>query len=238
MGLPYAITTFCYGERYYNQTNRLIESFVNFNEAPEIFVVTDNPDAIQKQDFVKTKNINDYNEKYSTYNKDYYSFDFSVKRFSLLFAFENGYENVILTDTDVVRNERTFNTSSIMNTFVSNAIGGQVVYNFTNEVNTNSMLGRRLLQYEKEFSVEFDKSLVAEMPEDCIQFISIPHEKKFKFMGTWDMCIKIKDSQNLPNVPAGNIDEMCFAALYNGIKCVNTSNKSVNLLIAKHDKWY
>jgi len=238
MGLPYAITTFCYGERYYNQTNRLIQSFVNFNETPEIFVVTDNPDAISKQDFVKVKNIGEYNPKYSTYNKDYYTFDFSVKRFSVSFAFENGYENVILTDTDAVRNEFTFNTTSIMNTFVGNSIGGQVVYNFSNEVNTNSMLGRRFLHYEKEFGIEFDKSLVNEMPEDCIQFISIPHEKKFKFMETWDKCIKIKDTQNLPNVPAGNIDEMCFAALYNGIGCVNTSNKSVNLLIAKHDKWY
>lgn len=238
MGLPYAITTFCYGERYYNQTNRLIQSFVNFNETPEIFVVTDNPDAILKHDFVRVKNIGEYNQKYSTYNKDYYTFDFSVKRFSLSFAFENGYENVILTDTDAVRNEFTFSTTSIMNTFVGNSIGGQVVYNFSNEVNTNSMLGRRFLHYEKEFGIEFDKTLVNEMPEDCIQFISIPHEKKFKFMETWDKCIKIKDTQNLPNVPAGNIDEMCFAALYNGISCVNTSNKSVNLLIAKHDKWY
>lgn len=238
MRQPFAISTFCYGERYYNQTNRLIDSFKNYNETPEIFVVTDNPNEIQKQDFVKVKNIKEYSEKYSTYNKDYYTFDFSVKRFSLSFAFENGYENVILTDTDAVRNENTFSTASIMNTFVGNSIGGQVVYNFSNEVITNSMLGRRFLHYEKEFGLEFEKTLINEMPEDCIQFISIPHEKKMKFMEIWDKCIKIKDTQNLPNVPAGNIDEMCFAALYNGINCVNTSDKSVNLLISKHDKWY
>lgn len=238
MEQPYAITTFCYGERYYNQTNRLIDSFVNFQDTPDIFVVTDNTDAIRKESFVKVKDIRDYNEKYSTYEKNYYGFDFSVKRFSLLFAFENGHENVILTDTDVVRNDYIFSTEKIMNTFVGNSIGGQVVYNFSNEVHTNSMLGRRLLHYEKKFGIEFEKSQLNEMPEDCIQFISIPHEKKFKFMETWDKCIKIKDSDNLHNVPAGNIDEMCFAALYNGIKCVNTSNKSVNLLIAKHEKWY
>lgn len=238
MSLPFAISTFCYGERYYQQTNRMIESFLYLEQKPEIFVVTDSPESITSQDFVRVKNVNEYNQKYSTYNKDYYTFDFSVKRFSLLFALESGYNNVILSDTDVVVNESLYSVDSFMRTFSENSISGQVTYNFKDQVNTNSMLGRRLIKYEEVFGVEYDKELLTEMPEDCIQFIHIDDEKKYKFMETWDKCIEIKDNQGLPNIPAGNIDEMCFSALYNGIKCVNSSNKSVNLLIAKHDKWY
>lgn len=238
MCLPFAISTFCYGERYYQQTNRMIESFLYLEQKPEIFVVTDSPKSISSQDFVRVKNVNEYNQKYSTYNNDYYTFDFSVKRFSLLFALESGYNNVILSDADVVINESLYSVDSIMKTFSENSISGQVTYNFKEHVNTNSMLGRRLMKYEEVFNVEYNKELLTEMPEDCVQFIHIDDEKKYKFIETWDMCIKIKDTQGLPNVPAGNIDEMCFSALYNGMRCVNSSNKSVNLLIAKHDKWY
>jgi hypothetical protein len=234
----YAIATFCYGERYYNQTNRLIESFDQLDEKPEIFVVTDSPESILIRQFVRTKHINDYNQKYSTYYGNYYNFDFSVKRFSLLFAFESGYNKVILVDTDVVPNSSLFNKNSILNTFCENAIAGQVTYDFFYESKTNSMLGRRFQHYEKTFGVEFDKTLLTAMPEDCIQFISIDDEKKFKFIDLWTKCIEIKDSDNLLNTPAGNIDEMCFSALMNNIDCVNSSNKSVNLLIAKHEKWY
>lgn len=234
----YAIATFCYGERYYNQTNRLIESLEPFEDKPELFIVTDSPSSILNKEFVKIKHINEYDEKYSTYHTNYYSFDFSVKRFSLLFAFQNGYNKVILTDTDVTPNPFSFNKNSVLNTFCDNSIAGQVTYNFFNEIETNSMLGRRFLYYEKKFGVDFAKNLLTEMPEDCIQFINIDDEKKFKFIDTWSECIRIKDLDSLSNAPAGNIDEMCFSSLYHSINCVNSSNKSINLLIANHDKWY
>jgi hypothetical protein len=238
MNLPFAISTFCFGERYYKQTNRLIESFENLEIKPEIFVITDSPESIIAKDFVRVKNVDNYNPKYLNYFQNYYSFDFSVKRFSLLYAFESGYNYVILADADVVLNERLYNIDSIMNTFSPNSISGQVTYNFKNQITTNSMLGRRLLKYEECFQVMFDKEMLNEMPEDCIQFIHIDDEKKFKFIETWNKCVEIKDSMKLLNIPAGNIDEMCFAALYNGLECLNSSNKSINLLIAKHDKWY
>jgi hypothetical protein len=100
------------------------------------------------------------------------------------------------------------------------------------------MLGDRLKFYEKTFNINFDKSLLNEMAEDCIQFISIEGDKRFKFIDTWSDCIKIKDEHGLPNAPAGNIDEMCFSALYHGLSVVNTSGLSVNLLIPHHEKWY
>jgi hypothetical protein len=234
----FAISTFCFGERYYQQTNRMIKSFLSLENKPEIFIVTDSPESILIQDFVRIKHVNEYNQKYSSYNKDYYSFDFSVKRFSLLFAFESGYNNVILTDTDVLVNHQLFSTESVMRTFSNNSISGQVTYNFNDQIHTNSMLGRRFLKYEEVFGTKYDKKLLTQMPEDCIQFIHVDDDKKYKFIETWDECIKIKDGQGLPNIPAGNIDEMCFSALYNGIQCINSSDKSVNLLIAKHDKWY
>jgi hypothetical protein len=216
----------------------MIDSFSKLVDPPQIFIVTDNPEAITKKSFVNVKHISDYNPKYSEYNKDYYTFDFSVKRFSLLFAFDSGYENVILTDTDVVINEEIFSNERILECFMSNTISGQVTYNFNNEISTNSMLGRRLLHYEKTFEVSLNKNELNEMVEDCVQFISIEHNLKYKFIEVWDKCIKIKDSDSLPNIPAGNIDEMCFSALYNNIKILNNSNKHINLLIPKHDKWY
>ena len=236
--MKYSVATFCYGDRYYSQTNRMIDSFSKLVDPPQIFIVTDNPEAITKKSFVNVKHISDYNPKYSEYNKDYYTFDFSVKRFSLLFAFDAGYENVILTDTDVVINEEIFSNERILECFMSNTISGQVTYNFNNEISTNSMLGRRLLHYEKTFEVSLNKDELNEMVEDCIQFISIENNLKYKFIEMWDKCIKIKDSDSLLNIPAGNIDEMCFSALYNNIKVLNNSNKHINLLIPKHDKWY
>ena len=155
--MKYSIATFCYGERYYSQTNRMIESFSQLPDPPQIFIVTDNPDEIIKKSFVNIKNISDYNPKYSEYNKDYYTFDFSVKRFSVLFAFDSGYDNVILTDTDAMVNDRLFSHERVMECFITNSISGQVTYNYNNEINTNSMLGRRLLHYENVFKVSFNK---------------------------------------------------------------------------------
>jgi len=236
--MNYAIATFCYGERYQNQTNRLINSINELSEKPDIFIVTDNPDGICKSENVYVKHVKDYNEDYLNYGKSYYDFDFSVKRFSLMYAFDKGYENVILTDTDVIPNYDLYNTESIMNTFVKNSIGGQITYNFEEEQQRHSMLGDRFLYYEKHFGLEFDKNLLTEMVEDCIQFISIQGDKRFDFLRSWNECIEVKDSKGLPNAPAGNIDEMCFSALKHGIKNVNTSGRSLNLLIAHHDKWY
>ena len=59
--MEYAIATFCYGERYYNQTNRMIESFDYMEVKPQIFIVTDNEDSILKRDFVSVKNITEFN---------------------------------------------------------------------------------------------------------------------------------------------------------------------------------
>ena len=53
--MEYAIATFCYGERYYNQTNRLIESFDYMETKPDIFIVTDSVDSIIDRDFVFKK---------------------------------------------------------------------------------------------------------------------------------------------------------------------------------------
>ena len=236
--MEYAIATFCYGERYYNQTNRMIESFDYMDVKPQIFIVTDNEDSILKRDFVNVKNISEFNSKYSSYHKNYYGFDFSVKRYSLLYAFQNGYENVILCDTDVVVNNTLYSHMLIQKSFDDNSIVGPVTYNFNNESKTNSMLGRRLTHYETKFGVEYDKDRLNFMPEDCIQYISIKGDLRFSFIETWDKCIEIKDSENLHNTPAGNIDEMCFSAFYNNITVGNNANKCLNQLTAQHDKWY
>jgi hypothetical protein len=236
--MDYSICTFCYGERYYNQTNRLIEGFDKLEEKPDIFIVTDEPESLLKRDYVKVNNIENYNKKYSNYQKNYYDFDFSVKRYSLLFAFENGYDNVILTDTDVLPNYSLYSTSNVMSCFIENSVAGQTTYNFIEEQKTNSELGNRFKFYEKMFEIEFDKKMLNIMPEDCIQFISLAGKKKDNFLKTWSDCIEIKDKYELANKPAGNIDEMCFSALFNGIKLKNNSDKFINILVANHDRWY
>jgi hypothetical protein len=235
--MSYAIATFCYGERYYDQTNRMIESFKKTPNRPKIFIVTDKPEAIIKEDFVFVSDIKNYDEKYSTYNTNYYDFDFSVKRFSVRFALDNGFTKIILTDTDVIPNEGLYSDKTILETFIPNSISGQVTYLFEKEVETNSMLGRRLKHYETSFGVDYNKKDMW-MPEDCIQFLDIEKEKFYSFLSTWDKCIEIKYLDDLHNIPAGNIDEMCFSALHNGIELHNNSDKHINLLIPKHDKWY
>jgi hypothetical protein len=146
--MSYAIATFCYGERYYNQTNRLISSFDLIEEKPKIFVVTDNPDSLIERDFLFKKNISEYKNKHLDYAKNYYDFDFSVKRFSLLFAFQRGYNNVILTDTDVLPNESLYNDKNVLAGFIKNSIAGQVTYDFEKEQTSNSALGNRFKYYE------------------------------------------------------------------------------------------
>jgi hypothetical protein len=74
--------------------------------------------------------------------------------------------------------------------------------------------------------------------EDCVQYFDISKESFNKFLDTWEECIKIKYTNNLPNIPAGNIDEITFSALYNSIKLNNNSEHAVNILTQYHDKWY
>jgi hypothetical protein len=76
------------------------------------------------------------------------------------------------------------------------------------------------------------------MPEDCIQFIDIEMPKFYNFLRVWDECIKHKNSEKLSNTPAGNIDEMCFSALYCNLTVGNNSDKCLNALTPIHDKWY
>jgi len=235
--MEYAIATFCYGERYYSQTNRMIESFKNLQDKPKIFIVTDSPQSITKEDFVFVSHIKDYDERYVTYNTNYYDFDFSVKRFSVKFALDSGFTKIILTDTDVIPNFSLFTNENILKCFIPNSVSGQVTYLFEKEIETNSMLGRRFVHYENKFNVQYNK-VDMWMPEDCVQFLDIEKEKFYSFLKTWDDCIKIKYSDNLYNIPAGNIDEMCFSAFYNGIELKNNSNTYINLLIPNHDKWY
>lgn len=236
--IKYCIATFCFGEIYYKQCNRLIGSFKDMKDPPTIVVLTDNESKIDNEWYVKIINVNKYNESYSKYDNNYYTFDFSVKRYSLLAALELGFNKIILTDADAVRNVNLYSHELINKLFSKNSIQGQVCYSFNNEINGSSELGRRFLQYEEKYNIFFNKDKLESMPEDCIQFISIDTPKFYNFLSTWDRCIKIKNENNLPNIPAGNIDEMCFSALYNGIELKNSSGIAINLLINIHDKWY
>jgi hypothetical protein len=200
--------------------------------------MTDNPEMIKNECFVTTFNIKDFNPEYSNYANNYYDFDFSVKRYSVLAAFKLGFTNVILIDADMRVNYGLFNEENIINSFKPNYILGPVTYNFSEQINTNSELGNRLLEYERHFNISVDKEKLNFMPEDCIQYISIDEDKFSHFLSSWDRCISYKQTKPLRNIPAGNIDEMCFSSLINGIEVGNNSDKSLNIIYAQHDKWY
>lgn len=235
--MKYAIATFCYGERYYLQVNKMIKAFKKLQDKPKLFIVTDRPDLIEKEDFTYVTHIKEYDKKYTNYSTNYYDFDFSVKRFSVKFALDNGFTKILLVDADVVPNEKLFTHENILKCFLPNSISGQVTYLFEKEIESSSRLGKRFIYYENKFNVQYDK-IGMFMPEDCIQFLDIDNKKFYSFLSTWEKCIKIKYSDNLPNIPAGNIDEMCFSARYNGIALKNNSDIHINLLVPHHEKWY
>lgn len=236
--MKFCFATFCFGDRYYEQVNRFIDDISKSEYHPSLVVMTDNPEKISQKCFVTIFNINDFNLDYSNYAKNYYDFDFSVKRFSVFAAFKLGYTNIILTDADMRVNHGLFNEENIINSFKKNSILGPVTYNFSEQINTNSELGNRLVEYERYFNNPVDKDKLSFMPEDCIQYISIDEDRISHFLSSWDRCIEYKKTKPLRNIPAGNIDEMCFSALINGIEVGNNSNKSLNIIYAEHDKWY
>jgi hypothetical protein len=236
--MKFCFATFCFGERYYEQVNRFIDDISKSDFNPNLIVMTDNPDKIRSNHFVTSFNIKDFNPNYVDYADNYYDFDFSVKRYSVLAAFKLGFTNVILVDADMRVNYGLFNYENIINSFTPNSIKGPVTYNFSEQINTNSELGNRLLEYERYFSIDIDKDKLNFMPEDCIQYISIDEDKFSNFLSSWDRCIGYKQTKPLRNIPAGNIDEMCFSALSNGIEVGNNSNKSLNIIYPEHDKWY
>jgi hypothetical protein len=141
-------------------------------------------------------------------------------------------------DADMRVNPSLFNEENILNSFIENSVSGPVTYNFLEQIQSNSELGRRLLHYENVFDFVTDKEKLGIMTEDCVQYLDIEKDKFIQFLDTWDKCIEHKKNDGLRNIPAGNIDEMCFSALYNGIELGNNSNKSLNIIYAEHDKWY
>lgn len=236
--MSFTFATFCFGERYYAHVNRFIEDIKNTEYKPSLIVLTDNIEKIVKENFVKIFNISDFNKEYVEYNKNYYDFDFSVKRYALRAALNEGFTKIILVDADMRVNQQLFLEEKISGSFIPNSLSGPVTYDFNEQINTNSELGRRLLHYEKKFDFQTDKNKLNIMPEDCIQYLDIEREKFYNFLDTWDKCIEYKKSDNLRNIPAGNIDEMCFSALYNGIELQNNSNKCLNIVYPQHEKWY
>jgi len=238
MSESYAICVGCYGERYYEQANRMISAFGEISDKPTIFIVTDDANRLKSANFVHTKNIADYDKSYCNYKSDYWNFDFSVRRYSLRFAFEQGFDNTILMDVDVLPNSSNYCHRQIEHCFQDNTISGPVTYNFTEKQNMKHNLGNRLKYYERKFGTNYDKALLNEMPEDCILFFSLNSNTKNKFMETWNECISIKNRDKLPNAPVANIDEICFSAIHCSINLANNSKRSRSLLFPKHDVWY
>jgi hypothetical protein len=233
----FALASFCYGERYIKQVNRLIESFKDTINVPEIFIVTDNPEGVIKEEFVRVKHIKEFKSDYIGSITSYYNFDFSIKKYSLQFALESGYTKIVLCDADIVKNQQKYSNESILKAFLTNTISGPVIYSYKEQQKTKSNLGNRFNYYCKQFNFNFSDDDII-MPEDCITFFDIEKEKFNAFLETWKKVSEIKYRDGLENVPAGNIDEICFAAAYNDIKLQNNSNLTHNCIYAIHDIWY
>ena len=157
--MKFTFATFCFGERYYNQVNRFIGDILESDYKTNLVVVTDEPSKINNQEFVHIFHINDFNPNYLEYAKNYYDFDFSVKRYSLKAALSIGFTKMILVDCDMRVNASFFYEEKILGAFDENSLSGPVTYNFHEQVHTNSELGRRLLEYEKYFNHDVDKDM-------------------------------------------------------------------------------
>lgn len=229
----FCIATFGFGERYHNQINRLIESSTKFNDIPKIFVLTEKPEAIQCSDNVEIVNVNLYSENYTFTENNYYIFDFSVKRWIVKHALLQNYNKIVLVDCDVIFNH-SWNIEMYEDYFVDGSISGQVVYDLNTAFDP---LGKRYEYYKQHFGKEFHKELVTEVPEDCITLFNFESiDKGLEFINVWSKCIEVKNDHHLGNSPAGNIDEIAFAACELGIPLRN--RYTYNLLVADHDKWY
>ena len=229
----FCIATFGFGERYYNQINRLIESSKAFQDIPKIFVLTDKPEKIQTTENVEVVNISLYQDSYQFVENNYYIFDFSVKRWVVKHALLQNYNKIVLVDCDIIFNH-SWNCEMYEKYFVEDSISGQVVYDLNNAFDP---LGKRYEYYKQHFGMDFEPSLVNEVPEDCITLFNFKSkELGLEFIDCWSDCIEVKNEHSLGNAPAGNIDEIAFSACKLGIPM--KYEYTYNLLVADHDKWY
>ena len=235
--MKFCFATFVFGEKYYPVVNRFIDDISKSEFKPILVIVTDKPDKIRQENFVKVFDIRLFNSKYIDYATNYYGFDFSVERYAIHASRKIGYEWIVLTNAEM-RIDRDFNENSISNCFKKNSILSPSVFNFEEQVVSSSKLGLRLLEYEKYFGISVDKKKLTNMPEDCIEYFHMSSDKYDSFLTDWDRCIDYKYSKPLSNTPIGNIDEICFCAVKNGIDVGNNVDKSCRVVHAQHDRWY
>jgi hypothetical protein len=235
--MKFCFATFVFGDRYYPVANRFIDDIIKSQFKPTLVVVTDRPDLIHQEDFVKTFDIRVLNKKYAYYATNYYGFDFSVERYAIKAALMLGYRKIVLTNAEM-RVDCCFREEEIMTCFKENSILGPSTFDFNKEVTSSSKLGLRLREYEKLFGVEIDKSKLMKMPEDCIEYFQLTTEKYAAFLTDWDCCIEYKYTKPLSNIPIGNIDEICFCAVKNDINLGNNVDSSCRVVHAQHDRWY
>lgn len=234
----FVFATFTFGNFYYSQTNRLIETslLINEKDRPKILIITDNCNAITKANHVICENIKIYEPKYKELSKKYQDFDFSIKRFSIYQALNHGYLNIVLVDNDIIFLPENYNSEIIKTFFEPNTISGPTVYFYGNDfLNNNNIshglyLGHRFKDYLYYFDgiTDSSKYINMNMPEDCITYFSFLNiEQGFEYVNIWEQCRNYKYSAKLNVAPVGNIDEICYAAikLNMRLEIAHTNNK-------------
>jgi len=214
-------STASYGSKYYNATNKLIESLniIENKKLPTIFVMTDKVDAINKHPNVFVKDINDYNPKYSTYNDNYYRYNATAHRYNVLHALENGYTNITYIDTDLLFLPN-FDLDIVETFFEPNTVAGESMYGFKDYF-IGAMLGKRFASYYKHFegNENLDQFKDMVMPDDRLIYFSfrdINHGKEY--VEWWGKCSDYREQADLCCAPVGNLDENCFCAYKTGMK--------------------
>lgn len=219
-----------FGERYYKQSERFISDRNNYCPEITLIIITDNVDFFKKFKNVVAINVGDYDKKYLTYQKNYFHFDISCRRFSIPAALKLGFKNMVHVDNDNHFN-KTWDTTSFKKLFKINHISSPIVYNYKSHGN----LGDRVLFYSKQMNFPINQNEIRNLPEGCLNIINFDSEERgYNFFQAWDECVKIRDKNKM--FQNNNLEEVFFSGVKNGMSF--GSARTHNFFSPKHDTWY
>lgn len=177
----YCITTVVVGDRYRKMLDVFMKSYSQFDNMPQMLVVSESPDMI-KHDNILTTNIGDNPIKV---NGD---FNMCLKRLAFQHAIDRGFEKMIFIDID--RTIETWDWETIFSTtkpgFGTNWLRS---YKPRKDV-TNNIADCKYNAIISGFNDHalFDMSFP--VFGESLNIVSLPHAKIQSFIDTWSQCAR------------------------------------------------
>lgn len=228
--IDFCFTTMSFGERYYKQSERFILDRDKHCPEIKIIIITDNTDFFKKFNNVIAVNVGDYNPKYLNYETNYYKFDNSCRRFSILASIDSGFTNIVHIDNDN-HFTKTWNLTSFKNLFKKNVISSPLTYNY----HSHRDLGDKVLFYSKILNHNIEINEIKNLPEGCLNLMSFDtSDRALNFFKTWDECVKIRDEHK--KFANNNLEEIFFSGKINGMYFEHVQTHP--FFSPKHEIWY